>query len=298
MTPAFSIVIPTYNRAALLPRALESVLAQSERDFECIVVDDGSSDATAAVVREYPDARIRYQVQTNAGVSAARNAGAKLASGDHLLFLDSDDELVPDAVERFAEAAQTNRWSVVLSGWTRVSSDGRRRRVLTPTRSGAAPQLLGPFLPGAFVIARSVFGSTGGYDEHLRFSENTVLGWRVRSVVAATGVGMGMIREPLVVRYSQPERGFDQARYAAAVRILDHYSDLLADPATGAASFRKRRANYLGIAGAGAASLGLHREAWRYSFAALRSDPGSLARYRGVLGVARATLLQRRGYVA
>jgi len=285
MAPAFSIVIPTYNRAALLPRALESVLAQTEGDFECIVIDDGSTDDTETVVRTYADPRLHYEYQRNAGVSAARNAGAKLAAGELLLFLDSDDELVPDALARFAEAARTNGWSVVLAGWTRVSDDGVTRRALTPIRSGDAPQLLGPFLPGAFVVSRAVFDATGGYDEQLRFSENTVLAWRVRAVVARSGAGMGMIREPLVARYSQPGRAFEQARYEAAVRILDQYADVLADPTTGAAPFRTRRANYLGVAAASAAALGLSREARRYAVAALRSEPLSFARYRTLAGV-------------
>jgi len=294
MAPAFSIVIPTYNRAALLPRALDSVLAQSSGDFECVVIDDGSEDDTDSVVRAYTDSRIRYESQRNAGVSAARNAGARLATGELLLFLDSDDVLARDALERFAEATRTNGWSVVLSGWTRVSSDGRTRRELTPSRSGSAPQLLGPFLPGAFVVSRGVFEATGGYDEHLRFSENSVLGWRIRAVVAKSGAGMGMIREPLVVRYSQPGRTFEQARYEAAVRILDQYADVLADPATGADPFRTRRARYLGVAASSAAALGLPREARRYAVAALKSEPLSFARYRTLAGVLGRRFAQKR----
>ncbi|CAH1087182.1 glycosyltransferase family 2 protein [Candidatus Nitrotoga sp. 1052] len=88
--PRFSVIIPAYNAAATLARALDSVLAQTWPAHEIIVVDDGSSDATAAVVAAYGD-KVRYLYQYNAGVSAARNAGAQAASGDWLAFLDADD---------------------------------------------------------------------------------------------------------------------------------------------------------------------------------------------------------------
>lgn len=88
--PRFSVIIPAYNAAATLARALDSVLAQNWPAHEIIVVDDGSRDATAAVVATYGD-KVRYLYQQNAGVSAARNAGAQAATGDWLAFLDADD---------------------------------------------------------------------------------------------------------------------------------------------------------------------------------------------------------------
>jgi glycosyltransferase involved in cell wall biosynthesis len=285
----FSVVVPTYNRAALLPRALDSVLHQTEPSFEIVVVDDGSTDDTEAVVRGYADERVRFLTQPNGGVCAARNTGARAAHGDRLVFLDSDDELVPDALARFRAAADDNGWAVVVSGWTRVSADERDHVSCVPERSGAAPQLVGPYLPGAFALDRAVFDAAGGYDELLRFGENTALGWRVREVLARTHQTVGMIHEPLVLRYSQPGRAFDRQRYEAAVRILDAYAAVLRDPVTGAAAPRHRRANFQGVAGSSAAALGLRREAWRYALAALRSEPDSLTRYRGLLAVALAT---------
>lgn len=93
-----SIIIPTYNRADLLPRALKSVIAQTYRDWECIVVDDGSTDATQEVLQEFveQDSRIRAMHQTNAGQGAARNAGIRVMRGDYIAFLDSDDEWLPE----------------------------------------------------------------------------------------------------------------------------------------------------------------------------------------------------------
>ena len=100
--PRFSVVIPAYNAQDTLARALDSVLAQIWPAFEIIVIDDGSSDATAAVAASYGE-KIRYLRQENAGVSAARNHGARIASGDWLTFLDADDWYYPNRLQRHGE---------------------------------------------------------------------------------------------------------------------------------------------------------------------------------------------------
>src|SRR5262245_66529899 len=86
-----SVVIPTYNRAGTVIDAVRSVLAQQFEDFELIVVDDGSTDDTAARVASIPDERLRYVAGPHAGVSAARNLGVRRATGSVIAFLDSDD---------------------------------------------------------------------------------------------------------------------------------------------------------------------------------------------------------------
>ncbi len=91
----FSVIIPTYNNASTLARALDSVLAQTHPAHEIIVVDDGSTDDAREVVAAYGE-RVIYQYQQNAGVSAARNAGARMATGNWLAFLDADDTFAPD----------------------------------------------------------------------------------------------------------------------------------------------------------------------------------------------------------
>jgi glycosyltransferase involved in cell wall biosynthesis len=101
--PAVSVIVPTYNRAHLLPRALDSILRQDFKDFEVIVIDDGSTDATRDVVDSYVqvDPRVSLLVQPeNAGVSAARNRGMHQARGELIAFLDSDDEWLPGKLRR------------------------------------------------------------------------------------------------------------------------------------------------------------------------------------------------------
>jgi glycosyltransferase involved in cell wall biosynthesis len=95
MTPFFSVVVPVYDRAHTVGTALESVLSQTEHDFEIIVVDDGSHDDPESVVRAVNDPRIRFMRQKNGGGGAARNAGIDLARGRFVAFLDSDDVFLP-----------------------------------------------------------------------------------------------------------------------------------------------------------------------------------------------------------
>ena len=96
--PYFSIIIPAYNRAHLIGKPLDSILVQEFSDFEVIVVDDGSKDATRDVIMGYQnkDARVRYIYQENAERGAARNNGFKHAKGKYVIFFDSDDQMLPD----------------------------------------------------------------------------------------------------------------------------------------------------------------------------------------------------------
>ncbi|HUB85930.1 MAG TPA: glycosyltransferase family A protein, partial [Rhizomicrobium sp.] len=98
--PFFSVIIPVYNRADVLGRALQSVLAQSFQDFEIVVVDDGSRDDPRAVVEAIGDRRIRYVRQENKGGAAARNRGFDEACGQFVALLDSDDRFLPHHLEQ------------------------------------------------------------------------------------------------------------------------------------------------------------------------------------------------------
>lgn len=97
--PFFSIIIPTFNRAHIIHRPIDSIIAQTFTDWELIIVDDGSTDNTKDIVGSYNDKRIRYVYQENLERSAARNHGIKLAQGEWICFQDSDDEYLPDHLQ-------------------------------------------------------------------------------------------------------------------------------------------------------------------------------------------------------
>ncbi len=129
-----SVVIPLYNKASHVRRAIESVLAQSVRDFELIVVDDGSTDGGLDVVRSVEDGRIHVVQQQHSGVSAARNRGAQEAAAEVVAFLDADDTWTPEFLktamslrERLPEAAV---WG------TRTGSRTRRKARIPEYRGG------------------------------------------------------------------------------------------------------------------------------------------------------------------
>lgn len=109
--PMVSVVIPTYNRAHCINEAIDSVLAQSFDNYEMVVVDDGSSDSTAEVLRSY-ESFAKVLRQTNGGVSAARNTGIRASIGEWIAFLDSDDTWEPDKLKTQVEDLRSNRTAV------------------------------------------------------------------------------------------------------------------------------------------------------------------------------------------
>lgn len=106
--PLITIIIPTYNRAHFLPRSVQSALAQTFKEFELIIVDDGSTDNTVDVIQQFDDLRIRYLYQENQGVSVARNFGISQAKGKYIALLDSDDTWHPEKLEKQLAFVQNN----------------------------------------------------------------------------------------------------------------------------------------------------------------------------------------------
>jgi glycosyltransferase involved in cell wall biosynthesis len=183
--PTFSVVVPTHNRVARLRHAIDSVLAQTLADFELIVVDDGSKDATPELLATLPADQCRsLRNETAGGVSAARNRGAAAARAEFVLFLDDDDRLRPDALallrEQFAAKPEADfAWggrhvcekdatgraiSVRRDTWA-TGSDGIRGAEFLRLALDIAASC-------AFTIRRRVFAAVGGFDEQLRVSED------------------------------------------------------------------------------------------------------------------------------
>jgi glycosyltransferase involved in cell wall biosynthesis len=144
--PLFSVVIPTFNRAGPVLAAIASALDQSERDLEVIVVDDGSTDDTAAAVAAIADPRLRFVRQANGGGSAARNKGIDLAAGRWIAFLDSDDHFLPGHLER-ARAVLEPANDASLCLYARIIVNrGNGVTFLKPPRAIAPSEAMGDYL--------------------------------------------------------------------------------------------------------------------------------------------------------
>lgn len=126
--PLISIVTPTYNRCERLASAITSVLNQSYQSWELVVVDDGSTDATKAVVEGFEDQRIRYVYQENQELAAARNTGIRESQGGYVGFLDDDDRFLPDHLEAMVRLMQEDVFNhkIYRSGQILVYPDGKR----------------------------------------------------------------------------------------------------------------------------------------------------------------------------
>ncbi len=118
--PFFSVVVTSYNRAHLLKRALRSLVRQTEKDWEVIIVDDGSTDGTHTLISPYLNHKIAYTRQVNSGCVAAKNAGILLSTGQYITFLDSDDEFRPDHLAARKAIIAENPDTELLHGGVQV----------------------------------------------------------------------------------------------------------------------------------------------------------------------------------
>ncbi len=176
--PRVSVIVPVYNGAAHIVETVESVLAQTYADLELIVVDDGSTDGTAELLRPYRG-QLRLVQQSNQGVSAARNCGLRLALGHFVLFLDGDDILYPDKLEQQVALLEADHsLGAVHSGWRLVDEYGRPLRNICPWQQSPALSLSDwlqwkPVFLGAMLFRRSWLQRIDGFRTDLRQAEDT-----------------------------------------------------------------------------------------------------------------------------
>ena len=179
--PLISVILNTYNRAALLPRAVESVLAQTHDDFELVVVDDGSSDRTPGVVAAFEDPRVRYVRQHNAGLSAARNFGVASSSERYVTFLNDDDEVLPGWLEAFAAAISSSGCGVACCGAEAVDANHTVIELYSPATSGHHSTTASACFTRAALPCRDVFDAIGGYAADLPCHHQTEFALRLVS---------------------------------------------------------------------------------------------------------------------
>ena len=199
--PKVSVVIPAHNRARFLPACLHSILAQSFKDFEVIVVNDGSTDSTAQIVASFP---VRYFYQENKGAPAARNKGLELAQGEYITFLDSDDILLEGALQKpadlldkyplvgftYAQAYVIDEEGHIFGMWSKPA----REPYIREGREELRRLMLGNYIPSPTVmVRRRCLEEVGAYDTSFVHGSQDFDLW----VRLAKKYSVGYIAEPL-----------------------------------------------------------------------------------------------------
>ena len=266
MVPLVSVIIPTYNRAALVSEAVASVLAQTWRDFEVLVVDDGSTDATPEALAPYAS-RIRlWRRESRGGVSAARNTGISAARGEWLAFLDSDDLWLPEKLARqmtYLAAHPEQLWCQTEETWVRRGV--RVNQPLTHQKIGGRifRQSLERCMvsPSAVILHRRLLEQHGGFDEILPAAEDYDLWLRLSWRYA-----IGLAPEPLIIKRGghadqlSGQWGLDRYRIRALMKLLQE-PEL---PAADARAARQVLARKCAIYAQGCEKRGKGREAAVY----------------------------------
>ncbi len=237
-----SVVLPSYNRAHLIRRAIASVLSQSYRAFELVVVDDGSTDGTREVMDTLDDPRIQYiRHSRNRGAAAARNTGIGAGEGEYVAFQDSDDEWLPHKLQRQMDVLTRSspQIGVVYSSFWKVRGSGKR---VYPPRSRRWASLIpsevrrlegdirtallrgNPVTTQAALVRRACFDRVGTFDERLPCLQDWELWLRV-----SQHYHFAFVDDPLLIVYPTADSiSGDPERLAEAFRlILDtHYEGI------------------------------------------------------------------------
>lgn len=272
--PLVSVIIPVFNREAFIQKAVESVLAQDYSPLECIVVDDGSTDRTPGILAGFGN-RIRSIRQENSGVSAARNAGVRAASGELVAFLDSDDywlsgkvcaQVVFFATHPKAVLCQTDE--IWVRNGVRVNPGKRHKKL---SGSIFVPSLnLCLISPSAVMMRRSLFDEVGFFDESLFSCEDYDLWLRV-----TCRHEVYLIEKPMIVKQGghpgqlSAAPGLDRYRIVAIDKIMKS-GDLSAEEFEAAARVMERKCR---IYAKGCARRGREKDAIFYMRMAERKFP-------------------------
>lgn len=186
MNERISIVIPSFNREQFVAEAIESALLQNYANKEIVVIDDGSTDRSWSIIGSYGDELIRMR-QENCGVSSARNRGLEIATGNYIVFLDSDDRLEPDALISYAEASNSDTGTILIGRVRHI--DGKGSTCISSMYTLPWCNVFEPvndvtLISGwasncACLIPKNLLTAIGGYDTRLSLGEDYDLNLRL-----------------------------------------------------------------------------------------------------------------------
>ncbi len=269
---SISIVIPTYNRAQLIGRAIRSVQNQSFANWELIIVDDGSTDNTKDILKNFlTDTRIRYYGKDNSGAAHSRNVGVQMASNALITFLDSDDEADPLWLEKMNNALQRDGASVVCCGLERFNQSGKSLGISLPeSMEPLFKGFRGRFTNGGvFLMYRKIFQAIGGFDSELKSGQHTEMSYRLIPYLIKHQLKITNITEPLIkvhIHQGPRIRYNAGAIFEGSTRTLSKHRELFK-------SDKQRYINYLSVAGVSGVRTKRYNEAKSYFRTAVKEDP-------------------------
>jgi len=215
--PFFSVIIPVFNREDFIKKSIESVLNQSFEDYELIVIDDGSTDNTSSVIKEFTPS-LQYFYQKNKGVSSARNHGIEKAQGKHICFLDSDDLWHKDKLlyhKNFIETNENIDIHQTEDIWFRNNKRVNPHKKHLKPSGWIFPQSLDLCLisPSSVCIRKEIFMKHGAFDIKLPACEDYDLWLRLTSLYE-----IGLIKEPLLTRH-----GGHEDQLSSSFAVMDRF---------------------------------------------------------------------------
>jgi len=216
-SPAITVVIPAFNASTFLSETIQSVLSQTFDDWELLVIDDGSTDSTAEVVKSYlqQDDRVKLISQSNQGVSVARNIGIQHAKGQFIAFLDSDDRWLPNKLAtHFKYFGEHSNVGVTFAKVEFISYEGDKTGVVASSKlSNLKPEdflYKNPTITTSnIVVRREVFNTLVGFDANMSYSED--LEWLFRAALSGDWKVEGI--NHVLVQYRNTDQGLSSNLY-------------------------------------------------------------------------------------
>lgn len=271
-----SIITPTYNRAHLLPRMIQSVIGQCYKNWELLVMDDGSTDNTEDIINDFHDSRIKFIKGENTGASQKRNDGVNLASGKYIIFLDSDDEVSVNWLKEMSEPIKDDRNYVVTCGYKKVDHTGEIVDITYPEKLGGFfGNLKINFLSGSLLYKKDLFLEAGGYDTALSSGQHTELFLRLIPLFSKYVTEMKVIDKTLLtIHLHQGERirnNYEGIYFGCTQTLEKHKAKFMNHP--------EMHFNYVSIASVMGLRTGRFSEARKYLKNAIEIKPLEVKSY-------------------
>jgi len=272
MIPQVSIIIPTYNNAAYIQDSLNSVLKQRYQEYEIIIIDDGSTDNTKELLEPYlRNKRIYYFYQENKGLPGARNAAIRLAKGEYILCLDADDELAPDAIQKYVESAKNHNAQWVISDIYRVENNASEiQKAILPSKDPLMDILSQKAYFRSCFYTKKILQNVEMYDETQKYYED----WELYIRLIEAKAIFSYVDQPLYIYKVRKNSITKQSKLMMNFLYIEqiyikHHKRLVADAGMGmrnlyAQLMWRLASNYLFKAGSFTGMLRCFKESTKY----------------------------------